>query len=413
MKQYKKFNAGGKYSGEIRNIAVNISVEDIMRNAAEGLERIADEAGVAVVTSLMEGERQRLLEAGRGYRHGSQPGYICLNGRKVAAESLRVRSRCGRREMPLETYKAFQGEGELPRRAFSDMIRNVSTRDYKAGVTGFMRGYGISKSAVSRNFIVAAQERLQELMERRIDAIDPVAILIDGKGFGDILVVVAMGVDLNGRKHTLGLWQGATENAAVCEGLLNDLVKRGLDPQKRYLFITDGAKALKKAIGKVFGGLALTQRCQEHKKRNVLEHLPDSFQPEFRGKLNAAYGMAEYSAAKTALHTCIRELERINPSAARSLEEGMEDTLTLHRLGVGGMLRDSLRTTNCIESAFSSVGYRTDRVKRWRNGAQTQRWAASALLYAEERWHRVKGWRGMPDLRAALEKERNLVEVTA
>ena len=129
--------------------------------------------------------------------------------------------------MPLETYKALQGEGELPRRAFGDMIRGISTRDYKAGVTGFMRGYGVSRSQVSRNFIVAAQERLQELMERRIDAIDPVAILIDGKGFGDILLIVAIGIDVHGRKHTLGLWQGATENAAVCEGLLNDLIGVG------------------------------------------------------------------------------------------------------------------------------------------------------------------------------------------
>ena len=412
MKQYKKFNAGGKYTGVVRNIAVNISIEDIMADAAEGLKRVSEEAGMAVVASLMEGERQHLLEAGHGYRHGSQPGYICLNGRKVAAESLRVRSRKGR-EVPLETYKAFQGEGELPRRAFGDMIRNVSTRDYKAGVTGFMRGYGVSRSSVSRNFIVAAQERLQELMERRIDAIDPVAILIDGKGFGDILLIVAIGIDVHGRKHTLGLWQGATENSAVCESLLNDLIKRGLDPQKCYLFITDGAKALKKAIGKVFGGLAITQRCQEHKKRNVLEHLPDSLQPEFRGKLNAAYGMTEYEGAKSALYACVSELERINPSAARSLEEGLEETLTLHRLGVSEKLRESLRTTNCIESAFSSVGYRTDRVKRWRNGAQTQRWAASALLFAEERWHRVRGWINMPDLRVALEGNKKLVEVNA
>jgi len=408
MKQYKKFNAGGKYSGAVRNIPVNISVEDIMRDASAGLEHIAEEAGLSVVSLLMDGERQRLLEAGRGYRHGGQPGYICLNGRKVAVESLRSRNRKGR-EVPLETYKAFQGKGELPRRAFGDMIRGVSTRDYKAGVTGFMRGYGISKSAVSRNFIVAAEKHLQELMERRIDAIDPVAIFIDGKGFGDILLVVAIGVDRHGTKHTLGLWQGATENAAVCEGLLNDLIKRGLDPQKRYLFIIDGAKALKKAIGKVFGGLALTQRCQEHKKRNVTEHLPDSLQPEFRRKLNAAYAMTGYADAKNALYSCVRELEHINPSAARSLEEGLEETLTLHRLGVSEKLRESLRTTNCIESAFSSVGYRTSRVKRWRDGAQTQRWAASALLFAEERWHRVSGWRYMPDLRAAL----RLTEVSA
>lgn len=407
MKQYKKFHAGGKsLTGSIRNIPVNIDIGEIVSDASTGLERIMEEAGLSVVQLILEGEREQLLEDGRGYRHGSQPGCMRLGGRKVSSENLRMRDHRDN-EIPLTTYKAFQGKGELERRAFGDMIRNVSTRDYSGGVDGFLRGYGISKSSISRRFITASEDRLRELMERRIDAIDPVAIFIDGKGFGDILLIVAIGVDAKGIKHVLGLWQGATENAAVCEGLLADLVRRGLDPQKRYLFIIDGSKALKKAIGKVFGGMAATQRCQEHKKRNVLEHLPDSLQPEFRGKLNAAYAMTGYEGAKSALHAVQRELEQINPSAARSLEEGMEETLTLHRLGVSEILRESLRTTNCIESAFSSVGYRTGRVKRWRGGDHVQRWAAAALLFAEGRWHRLKGWKQMAELRTALN---NLIE---
>ncbi|MEW6184083.1 MAG: IS256 family transposase [Bacillota bacterium] len=404
MKLYKKFNAGSKsFSGKISSIPVKLAVEGIMRNASAGLEEVMTEAGLAVIRQIMEGERQRHLEDGRGYRHGSQRGWIQLGGRKVNIESLRMRKNKGG-EIPLSSYKAFQGGDELARRAYGDMIRNVSTRDYQGGVEGFMRGYGISKSSVSRRFITASEEKLRELMERRLDKLDLAAILIDGKGFGDILVITALGIDITGRKHVLGLWQGATENAAVCEALLADLIRRGLDTRRRYLFITDGSKALRKAIKKTFGGMAATQRCQEHKKRNVLGHLPEGLQPEYRRKLNAAYAMTEYGSAKAALWACVRELERINPSAAASLEEGLEDTLTLHRLGASEALRKSLRTTNCIESAFSSVGYRTGRVTRWRGGDHVQRWAAAALLFAESRWRKVKGWKHLKSLREALDK---------
>ena len=413
MKRYNKLYAAGKSAdGAIRNIPVNIAVADIFGAANAGLGLVAEQAGLSVVRLLLDGERQRMLEAGHGYRHGEQRGYVYLGGRKVNTPSLRMRDHKDR-EIPLRAYKALQGRDALSRRALSDMLRGVSARDYRGGVEGFMRGYGISKSSVSRNFIVAAQDKLRELMERRIDAIGPVALFLDGKGFGECLLVVAIGVDREGGKHVLGLWQGATENAAVCEALLNDLVRRGLDPRKRYLFITDGAKALRKAIGKVFGGRALTQRCQEHKKRNVLEHLPDKLQPEYRRKLNAAYGMAGYEDAKSALCDCARELERLNPSAARSLEEGLEETLTLHRLGLPALLRESLRTTNCIESAFSQVGGRTGRVKRWRDGAQTQRWAASALLFVEGRWRKIRGWRLLDRLEAALEGDKNQIEQEA
>jgi transposase-like protein len=408
MKHYKKFSAGGKLpAGSIRNIPVNIDISEILSEASAGVSRVMEEAGLAVVGLILDGERQQLLEAGCGYRHGGQRGWIQLGGRKVGADNLRMRGHKGQ-EIPLASYKAFQGEGELARRAFGDMMRNVSTRDYQAGVDGFMRGYGISKSSVSRRFIAASQEKLRELMERDLGKLDIVVVFIDGKRFGDVLLVTALGVDINGVKHALGLWQGATENSAVCEALLANLVWRGLDTQKRYLFIIDGSKALKKAINKTFGAPAATQRCEEHKKRNVLEHLPESLQAEYRRKLNAAYAMTEYGSAKSALYTCVRELERINPSAAASLEEGLEDTLTLHRLGVGELLRKSLRTTNCIESAFSSVGYRTGRVARWRGGDHVQRWAAAALLFAEGHWHRLSGWRQIKALREALNK--NLIE---
>ncbi len=314
-----------------------------MRNASAGMKEVMTQAGLAVIRQIMEGERQHNLEDGLGYRHGSQRGWVQLGGRKVNVESLRMRKNKGG-EIPLKSYKAFQSDDELARRAYGDMIRNVSTRDYQAGVEGFMRGYGISKSSVSRRFITASEEKLRELMERRLDKLDLAAILIDGKGFGDILVVTAIGVDMAGCKHVLGLWQGATENAAVCEALLVDLIRRGLDTRRRYLFITDGSKALRKAIKKSSAIWRPPSAARNTKKRNVLGHLPEGLQPEYRRKLNAAYAMTEYGSAKTALWACVRELERINPSAA-------------------------------------------------------------ALLFAESRWRKVKGWKQMKSLREALDKE--------
>ncbi|MFH1618309.1 MAG: transposase, partial [bacterium] len=165
-------------------------------------------------------------------------------GRKVSIESLRARSRDGRKEIPLKSYRAFQSQDGMSGRAYRDLIRGISTRDYHEGIDGMLRGYGIKKSSVSRHFIRASEGKLKELMERRIEAIDPVVIFIDGKGFAENLIIAAIGVDSAGIKHVLGIWQGATENAAVCAGLIADLVRRGLDPAKKYLFVMDGAKAL-------------------------------------------------------------------------------------------------------------------------------------------------------------------------
>jgi transposase-like protein len=271
-------------------------------------------------------------------------------------------------------------------------------------VEGFLRGYGVKRSSVSREFVRASEAKLKELMERDLSKLDLVALFLDGVGFAGHLLIVAMGVDAEGRKHALGMWQGATENAAICQALFDDLIRRGLDPEKRYLFIIDGGKGLRAAIQKTFGKRGEVQRCEEHKKRNVTEHLPQHRQAEFRRKMAAAYGMVEYDEAKKALLACVRELEGINPSAAASLREGLEETLTLHRLGVPAALRGSLRTTNPLESSFAYARQKTNRVTRWRGGDQVQRWAAAVLLRAESTWKRVRGSTLMPQLIEALRR---------
>lgn len=226
-------------------------------------------------------------------------------------------------------------------------------------------------------------------------------VFLDGVYRGGQCVIVALGVSRDGAKHCLGLWQGATENSAVCESLFEDLIGRGLDPKPRRLFIIDGAKALSSAIRKKFPGAEI-QRCQIHKCRNVAQHLPETHQSDIERRLRAAYAMSSYKEAKMALNHVVGYLERLNPSAARSLEEGLEETLTLHRLDVADALRVSLKSTNIIESSLSRVEEMSGRVKRWRAGDHLQRWTAKALLIAEESWRKVKGWQSMSALMDSL-----------
>ncbi|MEK7382917.1 MAG: transposase [Elusimicrobiota bacterium] len=366
---------------------------------------LGDRMGLELMRLAVEEERIAVTESPErvGWKHGSQPGFVHLNGRKVAFSNQRVRSFAGE-EVKLQSYAKFQEDGRGGRLALRGMMRGVSTRDYGEGVEGFLRGYGVARSSVSRAFVRASEAKLRELMERDLSKLDLAAIFMDGVGFQGQLQVVAMGVDVNGKKHALGLWQGATENQVVCQALLDELIRRGLAPEKSYLFVLDGGKGLRAAIQRTFGKRGEVQRCQQHKQRNVAEHLPKDRQAEFRRKIAAGYGMTDYAEAKKALESCVRELERINPSAAASLREGMEETLTLHRLQVPALLRVSLSTTNPMESPFATVRERTCRVRRWRGADQVQRWAAAALLRAEKGWRKLRGSKQMDVLVEALRR---------
>jgi transposase-like protein len=282
------------------------------------------------------------------------------------------------------------------------MMRGLSTRNYGAVVKQFQQAYGIEKSAVSENFIEVSREKVKQLMERPLGELRLCAILIDGTPFKDRQMIVALGIGCDGSKTVLGLREGATENATVVSTLLSDLIERGLDFSTPRLYILDGGKALHSAVKRHGGEAALIQRCQVHKKRNVVDHLPDEYKSDVRRKMQNAYAMVDYDDAKRALERLHRELLEMNPSAARSLEEGMEETLTVHKLRVPDQLRRTLSSTNVIESAFSIVETVCRNVKRWRAGDQIERWVGSGLLVAERQFRKVIGYRQIPQLLSSL-----------
>lgn len=329
---------------------------------------------------------------------------MVFGGQKVALARPRVRTRGGE-EVELDNYRRLQQDGRIQRAVAEKVVCGLSTRKYRRAVEALLDGYGMARSSVSRHFVRATAQQLQELCERRLDELWLVGLLIDGIEFAGQVLVIALGVEENGKKHVLGLWQGATENVAVVKALLEDLVERGLDLGRRYLVVIDGSKALRAAVERLFGAQAEVQRCQLHKRRNVKEHLPEHCRGEYDRRLRNAYAMTGYPEAKQALERLWRQLCDINPSAARSLEEGMEETLTLHRLGVSPLLRRSLSTTNVIESCLSTVRHVARNVKRWREGDHVARWTAAGLLEAEKKFRRVKGYRELKELNRILNPE--------
>src|SRR5436190_19855081 len=333
----------------------------------------------------------------RAHRWGQEDGYCVIDGQKVPIQRTRLRTK-DKREQRLGSYELFQRSGPLQQGVWDKMMRGLSTRNYGAVVKEFRTAYGIEKSAVSENFIEASREKVKQLMERPLGELRLCGVLIDGTPFKDRQMIAALGIGCDGTKTVLGIREGATENATVVGALLGELMERGLDFSTPRLYILDGGKALHAAVRRHAGDAGFIQRCQVHKKRNVVDHLPDEYKADVRRKLQNAYGMAEYSDAKRALDQLHRELMDLNPSAARSLEEGLEETLTVHKLRVPDQLRRTLASTNVIESAFSIVETVCRNVKRWRSGDQIERWVGSGLLVAERQFHKVQGYRGIPAL---------------
>jgi putative transposase len=363
------------------------------------VEQLTGQAGLQIIGTILEEEVTRRVgpphrpgPASSGVRWGRQPGYVVFGGQRVSIPRPRVRTREGE-EVALDSYARLQHDGRRQRAVREGIVAGLTTRNYHRAVESVLDGYGIEKSSVSREFVQASAAQLQELCERKLGELDLVALLIDGIEIGKQVLVVALGIESSGKKHVLGLWQGATENTTVVKALLEDLVERGLKQDRRYLLVIDGAKALRAAIEKVFGERAEVQRCQIHKRRNVKDHLPENCQKDYDRRIRNAYAMTHYAEARAELEKIVRQLERINPSAAHSLEEGLEETLTVHRLGVGARLRRTLSSTNPIESCLSTVERVARNVKRWREGDQSLRWTATGLLEAEKRFNRIKGYR--------------------
>jgi transposase-like protein len=315
---------------------------------------------------------------------------------------MRYTQQCG--EADLETYARLQSPHAMPEAVLKRMVRGVSCRDYEGVIDLAREGFGVQKSSVSRSFVKASAKDVRQLAQRRFDGLRIAVIYMDGVTYAGEVMTVALGVLENGTKRVLGFRQGATENAAVCTALLEDLQERGLDTSQPTLLVLDGSKALHAAVKRVWGRNGLIQRCQVHKKRNVREHLPEKHWDELSRQLHAAYNETDYDEALKQLKTTARWLERLNPDAAASLREGMEETLTVVRLGVGELLRRTLASTNPIESAFSVAENVTRRVKCWREGDMRQRWCVAGLLRAESKFHRLKGYRHMPQLLRALDR---------
>jgi len=390
------------------NIQMILPLADIVGLLQQGVGNLLRETGLALMQTVMEeevrhlaGERHQQHEGRRAHRWGKEDGYCVVDGQKVPIQKTRLRTP-DKREQRLGSYELFQRSGPLQAGVWDKMMRGLSTRNYGAVVKDFHNAYGVEKSAVSENFIEASREKVKQLMERPLGELRLCAIVIDGTPFKDRQMIAALGIGCDGAKTVLGIREGATENTAVVSSLLSELAERGVDFSVPRLYILDGGKALAAAMRKHAGEVGFIQRCQVHKRRNVVDHLPDEYKTDVRRKMQNAYSMAGYAEAKRALDQLHRELMDLNPSAARSLEEGMEDTLTVHKLRVPDQLRRTLCCTNVIESAFSIVETVCRNVKRWRDGDHIERWVGSGLLVAERQFRKVIGFRQIPLLLSSM-----------
>ena len=384
-------------------------LQELMQGLEVDMRSFATNAGLQVMRQFIEEE----ITVRAGNRHsqetevnrwGHQKGSVIVGGQRQPIRLPRLRTRAGK-EVPLSSYRAFRQNDARTKAVYDRLVAGVSCRDYASTVEAVAEGYGISRSVASREMIEATAKDLKELVERDLSTLDIHVVLIDGIRLAERLMIVAIGVSSGGIKHILGFREGATENSRVCIDLLQDIVRRGLVIDHPILIVIDGSTALRSAVDKFFGTNGIVQRCQQHKREDLKKYLPENYHAEVDRKLGAAYAMSSYDGAHEALRKLVNELGRINVSAAHSLEEGLEETLSIHRLGLPEALRKSFCTTNVIESAFSHSRKVMRNVKRWRSSEHAQRWMATALLSMEKRFRRMKGYRLLPMLINGLNEE--------
>ena len=396
--------------GPISQESPEIALEGLLRTE---LHAFALKAGLEVLGAMFESEREavcgpryRHIEGRKAYRAGHAPGELVLGGRRVRLSRPRARE-VGGREVVLPSWRAFTAEDPLGERAYEQMVLGVATRGYGRSLEAVPEGLearGESKSAVSRRFVAATRAQLEEFLSKPLEGVDLKVLMLDGLHFAEHVVLVALGIDADGRKHLLGLAEGATENAAACLALLASLRERGLRAERSLLVVVDGSKALPKAVREVFGGRAMVQRCQVHKKRNVLDHLPKGMRGQVSASLSQAYHSRDPERARRLLMGLARKLEAAYPGAAASLREGLDETLTVMGMGLPASLERTLSSTNVIENLLGTVRGVSRRVKRWRGGGMILRWMAAGLMEAEKGFRRVRGCQGMARLSAALER---------
>ena len=399
---------------EQKMIQLPIPTLSVLLDARTAFHELCIETGCEVLRTMMEADREAICgpkgrhdaerRAGRG---GSAPSRVTLGGRQIALSRLRVRSASG--EVPLASFSWAASQDPLDTHTLEAIAAGVSTRRYERTLDPLpqqMQQVAVSKSAVSRRFIALSEKRLEGFLSRALDELDIRIVMIDGKVFKRHCIVVALGIARDGKKHVLGLREGSTENSRMVTDLLTDLVDRGVSSEQPTLFVIDGAKALRKAIRDVFGDdHGVVQRCQVHKLKNVLDYLPEEMQVSVERSMKQAWNADSAELGERQLRRLASSLEREHPSAAASLREGLEETLTVQRLGLRGTLLRTLRTTNPIENLNSSIANYTRNVKRWRGGgSMIRRWVASALCEAEHRFRRVRGYREMPALINTLDQ---------
>jgi len=385
--------------------------------AKQGLLALSVEVGLGVLRELLEQEVDELVgPKGKwnpdrsAVRHGHENGEVTLGGRRVPVKRPRARTVDGESELPLQTYEHFADRDALEEVVLERMLAGVSTRQYRraqepVGEQLETDARSTSKSAASRVFVARTRQQLWKLMRRPLSDLRLAVIMLDGIELHGYTNIVALGITTEGEKLALGLWDGSTENAAVAAALLSDLVDRGVDVEQGLLFVIDGAKALRKAIRQVFGNKVPVQRCIQHKQRNVLDHLPERERPAVKTRLRRAWKETAHDRALEQLTALALELDHAHPGAAASLREGMEETLTVTRLGITGKLKLTLQSTNPCESMISTVRVIHRNVKRWTSGDMCLRWTAAGMLEAETRFRKVEGYRGLAGLAVKIEHD--------
>jgi len=385
---------------------------ELVCNTEQAVDELIDVAGKAAIEAVLllsaqqvAGPKQPGKAHGQITWYGRQRGVVSLSQRKLRVEKPRLRKKgkgCGK-EVAVPAYEALVMNSLLGRRILEILMKGVSTRRYKEILPQMADTVGVSSSQISREFIAASEQQFRQLCERRFDDIDIVAIYIDGLQYGDCHVIVALGVDSGGFKHVLGLREGSSENSRVATDLLNDLVDRGIKPDRLRLFVIDGSKALRRAIDAVYGSKNPVQRCRNHKIRNVLGYLPDDQKEQVKCAMRAAWCM-DAGKGEQKLRKLAQWLQRQYPSAAGSLLEGLGEMFTINALGLPKTLRRCLGSTNVIESPNSGVRRRTRRVKRWREHGMVVRWVAASLMDMEQRFKRIMGYKQLWILDAKLKE---------
>lgn len=394
-------------------VQLTLPIQGVLNDVKHAFYGLCISAGKQVLAAMMEADRVALCGAKgvrnaerRAVRGGSTRSAVVLGGQRVGVRRPRARG-VGASELELPSFAWAAGTDPLDAATMAAIAAGVSMRRYATTLEELpppQKALSVSKSATSRRFVALSEEQLAQWLSCSLDKLDLPVVMIDGIHFRDRIILVALGIDAQANKHILGLREGSTESTRVVRSLLSDLIERGLDAERPRLWVIDGGKALRRAIVDCFGVNAMIQRCQEHKRRNVIEHLPEQLHASIGRALRDAWEGADDELAKKQLQRLATSLQSKHPGAAASLREGLEETLTVQRLGITGALYRTLRTTNPIENLNGSIAHYSRNVKRWRDGQMTLRWVASALSDAKDRFRKLRGYRDMKQLMAALTK---------